>query len=56
MAKKQTFADKSKAKEKEDGVSIKTIVSVYDESTKSWKFRERMLRVASVNDLQNMKF
>jgi len=56
VAKKQTFADKSKAKEKEDGVSIKTIVSVYDESTKSWKFRERMLRVASVNDLQNMKF
>lgn len=55
MAKKQTFADKSKAKEKEDGFSIKAIVSVFDEDTKSWKFRERMMRVASLNDLQNMK-
>ncbi|MCB2205111.1 hypothetical protein KQI65_10210 [bacterium] len=56
MAKKQTFADKSKAKDKAEGVSIKAIVSIYDEDTKSWKFRERMMRVASVNDLQNMKF
>jgi hypothetical protein len=56
VAKKQTFADKSKAKEKEDGVSIKCIVSVFDEDTKAWKFRERMLRVSSASELQNMKF
>ena len=56
MAKKQTFADKSKAKEKEDGVSIKCIVSVFDEETKAWKFREKMMRVSSPSDLQNMKF
>ena len=56
MAKKQTFADKSKGKEKSDTVQIKCIVSVFDEGTQSWKFREKMVRVASANELQNMKF
>jgi len=56
VAKKQTFADKSKAKEKEEGVAIKCIVSVFDEDTKAWKFREKMLRVSSPNDLQKMTF
>jgi len=56
VAKKQTFADKSKGKEKADTVSIKCIVSVYDDNTQSWKFREKMVRVANANELQNMKF
>ena len=55
VAKKQTFADKSKGKEKADNVSIKCIVSVYDDTTQSWKFREKMVRVANANELQNMK-
>jgi hypothetical protein len=56
VAKKQTFADKSKTKEKDDMVSIKCVVSVFDEETQSWKFREKMVRVKSAADLAGMKF
>jgi len=56
VAKKQTFTDKSKGKEKSDLVSIKCIVSTFDEDTQAWKFREKMMRVKSANDLADMKF
>jgi hypothetical protein len=56
VAKQQSFADKSKSKKQSDHVDVKCIVSQYDEATKSWKFRERMVQVASTNDLKDMKF
>jgi hypothetical protein len=55
VAKKQSFADKSKTKEKADMVSIKCVVSVFDENSQSWKFREKMVRVKSASDLADMK-
>jgi len=39
VAKKQSFSDKSKSKDKSDIISIKCVVSVFDEDTQSWKFR-----------------
>lgn len=56
MAKKQSFSDKSKGKEKSDVVSIKCVVSVFDENTQSWKFREKMVRVKNTAELAEMKF
>ncbi|MFZ1728938.1 MAG: hypothetical protein WBQ23_03540 [Bacteroidota bacterium] len=56
MAKKQSFSDKSKGKDKTDVVSIKCVVSIFDEDTQSWKFREKMVRVKSTAELADMKF
>jgi len=56
VAKKQSFSDKSKSKEKSDIISIKCVVSVFDEDTQSWKFREKMVRVKSASELADMKF
>ena len=56
MAKQQTFADKSKGKAKSEFISVKCIVSAYDDGTKAWKFRERMVKVKDPKELETMKF
>jgi hypothetical protein len=56
VAKQQSFADKSKGKLKSDVISVKCIVSVFDENSGSWKFREKLVKVKDVKDLQTMKF
>jgi hypothetical protein len=56
MAKQQTFADKAKGKQKADTVMVKCIATVFDDGSKTWKFRERMVRVKDVKDVESMKF
>ena len=56
MAKQQTFADKAKGKVKADHIAVKCIVSVFDEGTQSWKFRERIIKVKDAKELEAMKF
>ena len=56
MAKQQSFADKAKGKVKSDTIAVKCIVSSYDETTKAWKFRERMVKVKDPKEIESMKF
>jgi hypothetical protein len=56
MAKQQSFADKSKGKLKSDTISVKCIVSSFDENTKAWKFRERMVKVKDPKEIETMSF
>lgn len=56
MAKQQSFADKAKGKVKSDTTSVKCIVSVYDEARGTWKFRERIVKVKDMKELDSMKF
>jgi hypothetical protein len=56
VAKQQSFADKAKGKVKSEEQSIKCVFAVYDEVTKSWKFRQQMRRVKSAADIENLKF
>ena len=56
MAKQQSFADKAKGKAKADTISVKCIVSLYDENTKAWKFRERMVKVKDAKEIESMQF
>ena len=55
MAKQQSFADKSKGKEKSDTVSVKCVFSIFDESKGTWKFRERMVRVKDIKEAESVK-
>lgn len=56
MAKQQTFADKAKGKAKSDTIMVKCIATVFDENSKTWKFRERMVRVKDVKEAEETKF
>jgi hypothetical protein len=56
MAKQQSFADKSKGKVKSDSVAVKCFVSVQDEATGTWKFREKLVKVKETKDILSMKF
>ncbi len=56
MAKQQSFADKAKAKSKSDTQTIKCVVSVFDQKSGSWKFRERFMQVKDQKEIENLKF
>ena len=54
MVKKQTFADKSKKKDKGDFVNVKCVFAVQDENKGTWKFKDRVVKVADVKDAEKM--
>lgn len=56
VAKQQSFADKSKNKSRSEFTFVKCIVSQYDKNTESWKFREKMVKVKAIAELQDMTF
>jgi hypothetical protein len=55
VAKQQSFADKSKGKAKSDTVSVKCIFSVQDETSGSWKFRQKLVKVKEPKDVLSIK-
>jgi hypothetical protein len=56
MAKTQSFADKAKGKVKADTVAVKCIVSFQDETSGTWKFREKLIKVKATKEILTMKF
>lgn len=54
MAKQQTFADKAKAKKKNEGISVKLIKSVKS-SKGSYKFNERFVKLDDINKVTEIK-
>jgi hypothetical protein len=54
MAKKQTFADKSKAKAKAAFVNVKVVKTVKTENG-SYKFNERFVKLDDVNKVTQIK-
>ncbi len=56
MAKQQSFADKSKSKSKSEFTSVKCIFSVLDETSRTWKFRQRMVKVKDLKELDTLTF
>jgi len=54
MAKKQTFADKSKGKGKNAGVTVKFVKTVKTESG-SYKFNEKFVRVDDISQVTSLK-
>ena len=56
MAKQQSFADKSKSKSKSEFTAFKCVVSVFDEGSGSWKYRQKMVKVKDPKEIETMKF
>jgi hypothetical protein len=56
MAKQQSFADKSKGKLKSDTIMVKCVGTVQDPERKTWKFRQRMVRVKDLKEAENVQF
>lgn len=54
MAKQQSFADKAKAKKKQDGVNIKVIKTVKTEKG-TYKFNERFVRLDDISKVSEIK-
>ena len=54
MAKKQTFADKSKGKGKGNKVTVKVVKTVTSEKG-SYKFLENFVQLDDVNQVANLK-
>lgn len=54
MAKQQTFADKSKAKKKEAGVTVKFIKTVKTEKG-TYKFNEKFVRIEDISKVGDLK-
>ncbi len=54
MAKKQTFADKSKGKGKGNKVTVKVVKTVKSEKG-SYKFLENFVQLDDVNQVANLK-
>lgn len=54
MAKKQTFADKSKGKDGVNLVSVKYVKTIRTESG-SYKFQEKMVKLDDVNKVTELK-
>ncbi|MHB1686720.1 MAG: hypothetical protein ACYCVH_05015 [Ignavibacteriaceae bacterium] len=54
MAKQQSFADKSKAKKKIEGVNVKLIKTVKT-SKGSYKFNERFVKLDDINKVSEIK-
>lgn len=54
MAKKQTFADKSKAKAKASFVNVKVVKTIKTESG-SYKFQERFVKLDDISKVAEIK-
>ncbi|NOY06319.1 MAG: hypothetical protein GXO82_06775 [Chlorobi bacterium] len=54
MAKQQSFADKLKGKKKDTTVVVKCVFSELDEEKQTWKFRERLLHLKDVSELETV--
>ena len=54
MAKKQTFADKSKKKQQAAEVSVKFVKAVKNEKG-TYKFQERFVRLDDINKVTELK-
>ncbi len=54
MAKKQTFADKSKGKGKNAGITVKFVKTVKTESG-SYKFNERFVKLEDASKVTTLK-
>lgn len=54
MAKKQTFADKSKGKTQTGGITVKFVKTVKTESG-SYKFNERFVRIEDASKVTTLK-
>lgn len=54
MAKQQSFADKSKAKKKAEGVTVKLIKSVKS-SKGTYKFNEKFVRLDDISKVSEIK-
>jgi len=54
MAKQQSFADKSKVKQKADGVTVKLIKSVKSEKG-TIKFNERFVKISDISKITEIK-
>ena len=54
MAKQQTFADKAKAKKKNEGISVKLIKSVKSPNG-SYKFNERFVKLDDISMVTEIK-
>ena len=54
MAKKQTFADKSKGKDGASFINVKYVKTVKTESG-SYKFHEKMVKLADISKVTELK-
>jgi len=54
MAKQQTFADKTKSKKKETGVTVKLIKTVKTEKG-TYKFNERFVKLDDITKIGEIK-
>lgn len=54
MAKQQSFADKSKAKKKESGITVKLIKTVKTEKG-TYKFNERFVKLDDISKVGELK-
>jgi hypothetical protein len=54
MAKQQTFADKSKAKKKDNSVNVKVIKTIKT-SKGSYKFNEKFVKIDDINKVSEIK-
>lgn len=54
MAKQQSFADKSKAKKKVEGVNVKLIKAVKTNKG-TYKFNERFVKIDDINKVTDIK-
>ncbi len=55
MAKQQTFADKAKGKAKSDFAVYKCVIPVFDTTTSSWKFRQRIVKAKDPKEIESMQ-
>ncbi|MDH7515180.1 MAG: hypothetical protein QHI48_04815 [Bacteroidota bacterium] len=55
MSKKQSFAEKAKAKVKSEYTVYRCVFSVYDEEKGSWKFRERIVSAKDPAEITKLK-
>jgi hypothetical protein len=54
MAKQQTFADKAKAKKKDNGVTVKMIKTIKTEKG-SFKFNEKFVKIDDISKVSELK-
>jgi hypothetical protein len=54
MAKQQSFADKSKAKKKESGITVKLIKTIKTDKG-SYKFNERFIKIDDISKIVEIK-
>ena len=54
MAKQQSFADKAKAKKKQDGISVKMIKTVKT-AKGTFKFNEKLVKLDDISKVSELK-